>query len=248
MKILKRFGFVLLLIIGVVYFSFLFVLPNVINLNNYKSDITNMVKEMADLDLSIDNIKLKTTWDMQVKILLENASIKYSNKKELLSATKAQAGIKILPLCLLNLELSPINIDEAKLKLAIEKDGRYDIEKYANNLLKKIQQTTQVQNNNQQQPLPIKISNNMPNIVLNNYVISLKDEKTNDILKINGDVFKITDFRLGDKINLLTNGSLNINEKKYVGYNVKVDSFLPKIVATNQEKTSEPIISMNMRQ
>lgn len=236
MKILKILSIVLLSILAVIYFAFLFILPNAINLNNYKSDINKLVNEMADLDLNVDNIKLKTTCNLQAKLVLDNVSIKYLNKKELLSAKTAEAGIKIAPLFLLNIELAPIKINEPTLKLAIEKDGRYDIEKYANTLLKKFipQSSTQTQ-----QPLPIKISNNMPDVLLTNYIISLTDEKTKDIMKINGSEFKISDFKLGDKIKISTNGNLTVNDKKHVVYNAQIDSFLPEIIANSQPQSTE---------
>ena len=135
---------------------------------------------------------------MQANIVLDNVSVKYLNKKEMFSAKTGEAGIKLLPLCILNVELAPIKIAEPKINLAIEKDGRYDIEKFANNLLTKLQvaQTEQTQTT---KPLPIKISNNMPDILLTNYAISLTDEKTKDIMKIGGEEFKISDFKLNLK-------------------------------------------------
>ena len=183
MKTLKILGISIGTLLAILYFTFLFILPNALNLNNYKSEINKLVKDMADLELNIENIKLKTTWNLQAKIALENVSINYLNKKTLLSAKNGEAGIKLLPLFLLNIELSPIKINEPKLNLTIEKDGRYDIEKYANNLLSKLQQQS-TPNQQQTQPLPIKISNNMPDILLTNYDINLTDEKTKDIMKI----------------------------------------------------------------
>ena len=247
MKTLKILGIAILSILVVIYFAFLFILPNVINLNNYKSDINKLVKDMANLDLTVGNIKLKTTWNLQANIVLDNVSVKYLNKKEMFSAKTGEAGIKLLPLCILNVELAPIKIAEPKINLAIEKDGRYDIEKFANNLLTKLQvaQTEQTQTT---KPLPIKISNNMPDILLTNYAISLTDEKTKDIMKIGGEEFKISDFKLGDKIIVSTNGDLTINGKKQVIYNAKIDSFLPNLVqneSSSNEAISIPQIDFN---
>ena len=243
MKILKILAISVISVLMVAYLAFLFVLPNALNLNNYKSDITKIVKDMANLDLSIEDLKLKTTWDMQVKIVAKNASVKYLNKKELLSAKNGEVGVKLLPLILLNVELSPIKIDTPKVSLAIEKDGRYDVEKFANSLLVKLNQPVQNQQTQAQpQALPIKISNNMPNILLSNYDITLKDEKTNDVMKISGDEFKISEFKLGDKIKITTNGALTVNGKKHVSYGAKIESFLPEIVAENQQAPAEPVV------
>jgi len=241
MKTLKILGISIGTLLAILYFTFLFILPNALNLNNYKSEINKLVKDMADLELNIENIKLKTTWNLQAKIALENVSINYLNKKTLLSAKNGEAGIKLLPLFLLNIELSPIKINEPKLNLTIEKDGRYDIEKYANNLLSKLQQQS-TPNQQQTQPLPIKISNNMPDILLTNYDINLTDEKTKDIMKIKGTEFKISEFKLGDKIKISTNGDLTINGKKHVMYNANISSFMPELAQTEPQATTEPLI------
>ncbi len=240
MKALKIFGISLVSILAVIYFAFLFILPNALDLNNYKSDINKIVKEISDLDLSIGNIKLKTTWNLQTKLALNDVSIKYLNKKELMSVKSGEAGIKLLPLLGLKIELSPIKINEPTINITIEKDGRYDVEKFANNLLKKLQQPTS-QQTQQTQSLPIKISNNMPDVLLTNYAINLVDEKTKDIMKISGSEFKISEFKLGDKIKVSTNGNLSINGKSHVLYNAKIDSFMPTLVQTTTQANPEPI-------
>lgn len=238
MKALKIIGISVVSIIAVLYVSFLFVLPNVLNLNNFKPDIIKAVKDASGLDFEIDNLKLKTTWNLHTNIVINNVSIKYPDKKELLSAKKGEAGIKLIPLALLNIELAPIKFEEPKLSIAIEKDGRYDIEKYLNELMKNLAQPQEEKT--AEQNIPVKISDKMPDIVLSNYLISLKDEKTDDTLKIKGDEFKISEFILGDKIKVTTEGDLTVNDKKHCTYKAKIASFLPEM--TENQTSSEPIV------
>ena len=239
MKILKITAIAALSLVLVLYLSFLFILPNIINLNNYKSDLTKIVKDTSNLEFNTENIKLKTSWNLQTKLLLDDVSIKYSNQKELIQSKQIEAGLKLLPLAILKIELAPIKISNPKLNITIDKDGRYDIEKYLNELLTKLNE--QPQKTQEQTTIPIKLSNKMPDIILSNYEINLKDEVKKDELKIQGKEFKITDFILGEKIKITTQGALTLNNNQHCTYNAKILSFLPPM-EENQKQDNELLI------
>lgn len=238
MKILKIIGVTFLSILAFAYFAFLFVLPNAINLNNYKSDINKIVKDTAGLEFDSQDIKLLTTWNLQTKIALNNVSIKYPNKKDFLSAKYGEAGLKLLPLTLLNIELAPIKFDEPQLSIAIEKDGNYDIINFLNSFLS----TPQPQQTTTQPQLPIKISNNLPDIILSNYSIKLKDEKTKDVMQVKGQEFRISEFKLGDKVKINTIGEIAVNDKKHVTYKAQIASFLPTLENSSTSNTTAPTV------
>ena len=50
-KFLQIFGFVVLAIVLALYLCFLFVLPNVIDLNQYKPLVKDLAKEQAKIDV-----------------------------------------------------------------------------------------------------------------------------------------------------------------------------------------------------
>ncbi len=235
MKGLKIAGLTLISIILIIYISFLFILPNVININAFMPEINKAIKELSGLQLDIKNAKLKTSWNMQAKILLNDVTIKYPNNKTFLSAKTSEAGLKLLPLFTLKIELAPIKIENPKLLINIEKDGRYDIEKFASELIKNTQ--TPQQETSQPQTFPIKISENMPDIILENYNIELKDTLHNENLIVKGPEFKITDFKLNNKIKILTSGDISVNNKKHATYNAQIESFLPQVTNTQTPQT-----------
>lgn len=239
MKALKIIGISLLSVLVIFYLAFLFVLPNVVNLNNYKDDINKAVKDASGLVFNASDIKLKTTWDLKAKLALDNVSIKYSNNSSLLAAKHSEAGIKLLPLLLLNVQLSDFSFENPELSIAIGADGRYDIEKYLNNLFKK-QAETPAEQQEAPQELPVKISNKMPDIILKNYNINLKDTRNGDLLKINGPQFKIYGFELGKRIKIATDGKMTVNGKQHAAYSAKIESFLPKTEAN--QTAAEPIV------
>ena len=103
MKFLKILGITFFSVLVVMYLAFLFVLPNAINLNSFMPEINKIAKDMVGLNIDVKNIQLKTYWNMQAKIALNDVSVKYPSESELLAAQYGEAGVKLLPLLLLKL-------------------------------------------------------------------------------------------------------------------------------------------------
>lgn len=235
MKALKIFGIVISSLIVIAYMTFLFVLPNAINLNQFKPNINSIVKSLADLDFNSKDIKMKTTWNFKLNLIFNDVSIKYPNKKELISTKQATIGVNLIPLIRSKIELSSIKLTTPKLNINFEKDNRYDLEKYISNILGKNYANQQ---NKTESETNLKLSDNMPDIILENYIITLNDQKTQDNIKINGKEFKIYEFKLNHKIKINTAGELLLNDKNCVNYKAQIDSFLPK---TTNSQTNQPI-------
>ena len=60
-KFFKYLGFIALGVVILAYAVFLFVLPNVINLNQYLPEVQKLAKEQAKLDVNLENAKVITT-------------------------------------------------------------------------------------------------------------------------------------------------------------------------------------------
>ena len=71
------------------YLAFLFVVPNVINLNNYKKDIQKLVSDTTKLNLDFDNLKIVTTADLKAGVNVENAALSYADGKKIASDRKS---------------------------------------------------------------------------------------------------------------------------------------------------------------
>ena len=87
-------------VIAVLYAAFLFVLPSVINLNNYKGDIQKIVEDTAKLKFSADNMKIVTTPALHAGVKIDGARLTYPDGAEIASVKSAQVRIKLLPLLL----------------------------------------------------------------------------------------------------------------------------------------------------
>ena len=89
-KFLQILGFIVLGIILALYLCFLFVIPNVIDLNQYKPLIKDLAKEQAKLDVDFDNIKIITTPLLGAGVKIDNISVKLPDGSILLSTEKVK--------------------------------------------------------------------------------------------------------------------------------------------------------------
>ena len=68
---------VILSVFLILYFAFLFVVPNAVNLNNYKEDIQKLVEENTKLYLEFDNLKIITTPLLKAGVNIKGAKLSY---------------------------------------------------------------------------------------------------------------------------------------------------------------------------
>lgn len=195
---------------------YLFLLPNLINLNSYKPQIEENIKTATGLDLSFDNIELKTNLNLSVEILADKIKLNYSDGKKLLSLDDASANISLIPLLFKNIEITKIKLNHPEINLYREKNGCYSIE----SLFKNTKTSDEKQ--------AFKLVNGI-NIEVKNYVLKLDDyyyqNPKNFVLA--GDLIKIIDFNPNKYINLETKGKFFIEGKQNIKFDIKFKSELP---------------------
>ena len=76
---LKYFLYVILSVLFLIYLAFLIVLPNVVKLEDYLPEIQKIVKEQANVDLSVEDLKISTNPLLQagIKTGLNDAKINF---------------------------------------------------------------------------------------------------------------------------------------------------------------------------
>jgi len=72
----KVFGFGALGIATLAYLSFLFVLPNAVDVNKFKPEIQKIAKEQANLAIDFENAKIITTPLLGAGIKADNIIVK----------------------------------------------------------------------------------------------------------------------------------------------------------------------------
>lgn len=240
MKALKIAGISVILLLVILYTSFLFILPNVINLNNYKKDIQKIVKDTVKLKIDADNIKLITTPSLHAGVKIEGLKITYPDGKEILSSKYADVKLKLLPLMFLTVQVDSATADTPSLSLTLIENGQVDIVDY---ITQNMPKTEAAQNSSE--PLPIKFSNKLPKIVIENYAVLMQDKKTSNTIKIKGDRFIFDKAEINKQFRINTYGQILLNSKSNILYNINIDSFWPiqETVAATAETPDIPFFN-----
>ena len=91
----KIFGFSALGVAVLAYLSFLFVLPNAVDVNKFKPEIQKIAKEQANLSIDFENAKILTTPLFGAGLKAENISVKLPDESVLFSADSFKTRIAL---------------------------------------------------------------------------------------------------------------------------------------------------------
>ena len=229
-KFLQITGFVVLGIIVAVYLCFLFVLPNVIDLNQYKPLVKDLAKEQGKVDVDFDNAKVITTPLLSAGIQIDNPSIKLPDGTILLSADTIKTRISVPSLLLLTVKVSCFEIDNPLINLEIDKDNvDYKVVKLVEDILNENKEKTlgeeKVVTQTWFNPNWIKIK--VPCAKIKNYKVIVTDTKSGHYLNLSGDELKAGYFN-GKVAKLKTTAGLFTDEHKNVNINLDINTFIPK--------------------
>ena len=215
MKILRIILLSVLSILFTIYLAFLFILPNVVDLNSYSAPITKAIEEASGFKVQINGVKVQTAWDLSVGALIDKTDLKYPNGKKFAQINGLQIKLSLIPLFFNEFKINKINAEKILLNLDIDKNGKFLLEKKSA----------------QKQNPKFKFSNHMPDITVKKYRISLiKGEK---IYSAKGGDLKVSDFVLNKRIKLKNKGDLIFNTRKQISYDIGLFS---KVFPSNKSK------------
>lgn len=222
---------VFLSVVVILYLAFLFVLPNVINLNSYKKDIQKIVSDSVKLDIDFDGIKPVTTYDLKAGVKIYGLSLSYPDKKDIASVDTAEVKISLLPLIFKTVKVSDVKVYSPSLSLVYTKDGSFDVVDY---VLKNMEQQ-QTAPDTAAQELPVRISDRLPLVEIYNYKLKLTDEQTKNTVALHGENFKLDNAVMNKHFRVGAKGKILVNNQENVIFDTKISSFWPAI-----ETASEP--------
>lgn len=238
---------VILGLIVIFYLAFLFVVPNVINLNNYKKDIQKLVSDTTMLNLDFDNLKIVTTADLKAGVNIENAALSYANGKKIASVKDAEVKIAVLPLIFKTLRVTDISAANLEANVTLQKDGQVDIVRHMEKVLAENSSAADTDISDdlsededldmEMQEFPVKFSYKLPVVKINNYLFVLNDEKNAAALNLKGDTFVFDEAVLNKHFRVSSSGKFLLNGKENVLYNFRVKTFWPA-VASSQDNAS----------
>lgn len=231
----KYLGFIALGVIILAYAGFLFVLPNVINLNQYLPEVQKLAKEQAKLDVNLENAKVITTPLLGAGVKAENISVKLPDNSVLFSAESVKTRISLPSLLLLTVKVSCCEIEKPFVNLEIVNDENFKVVKLVEDLLnagkeqslEEGRQTVQAETEGFKfNPAWIRIK--VPAVKLNNYKVLVNDLKSKHYLDLHGEQLVLGYFN-GKSAKVKTYAELFSDENKNITANVDINTFLPPI-------------------
>ena len=225
----KMFGYTIAGILGLAYLGFLFVLPNAVDINKFKPEIQNIVKEQANLSVDFENAKIITTPLLGVGLKAENISVKLPDDSVLFSADDFKTRVALPSLLVLTAKVSCLEINNPYVNLDI-----------ANNQFKVMQLVEDILNKGKEQKLeklgqveeekswfnPAWIRIKVPCVKVNNYNVLVNDSESKHYLKLTGEEL-VAGYFNGKRVKLKTLAELYSDENKNISANVNINTFLP---------------------
>ncbi len=237
MKYLKISFISIISILIIFYFSFLFILPNIINLNNYKKLIKEEVNKSAKLNIEVENLKLKTTVGLKIAVVIDNLKVDYLKEGNFSEVKKIEILVPLYPFLFKTFQIDKITVNSAKVNLKVLKDGKLFIQQYIENNIVNPNQNEK----DKSDTIPLKFSKKLPDIIVYDYKVNIKDEALKESFEVVGPELYVNDFVLDKKIKIITYGNVRYLDNNLVKYNIKIDSFLPKIQLNNEKQEEKKV-------
>ena len=230
----KIAGITAAVITGVLYLAFLFILPNVIDVNQYVPMLQDIVKEQANLNLEIKNPKVITTPILEAGIKTDGIKITLADGSPVLDADGIKAKVFLPSALVLSLKVSCLELHNPKITLDTnEQATQYKLVQEIENMLDRMNTQKNAQPEEEEgwfNPEWIRIK--VPNAVISNYKIVVNDLKAKHSLTLRGDELRLA-YINGKKAKLKTYAYLMSDNKENITANLKINTFLP---ATKKEE------------
>ncbi len=235
-KFLKILGILVIVCAAVLYCAFLFVLPKVVDLNEFKPELQKIVKEQTNLILDFDNPQITVTPLLSAGVKAENIKIKLPDNSEIVSADNFVGRISLPSLLLLTVKVSTAQIDNPIINIDIIDNKAFKAVQAYEEILNKKEENIGIDIQPEQKPVidPSWIKIIVPKVKINNYIAKVNDLKTGDVLKLQGDEL-LLGYKNGKTASVKTSANLFINDSKNITANIDIDTIIPETTELDEE-------------
>lgn len=242
-RFLKYIGFTVAGLLALGYLGFLFVLPNVVDLNKFKPDIQKLAEEQAKLKVNFENVKIITTPLLGAGIKADNISVKLPDDSLLFSADNFKIRISLPSIFLLTVKVSCLEVNKPFVNLEIVNNENFKVVKLIEDILnqgkeQKLEEGQPVEQTEEPMFNPAWIRIKVPCVRLNNYKILVDDLKSKHYLDLHGEELTLGYFN-GKSAKVKTNAELYSDTNKNITANVNIDTFLPEF-GTKLDEEDDP--------
>lgn len=185
--------------------------------NSYSDKISDMVEKSCGFKVKLENIRIITTPKLTAGLKISHVDVFLPDNEKFFTADNLSGKLSLIPLLVRKIEIDTAGAENVNLNLKIKKDGKFLLEDY-------IPQQVSEDKSAETQSLPygLKLSNNLPDIFINNYNISFIDALSDKSYSIFGDKFLIKDFILNKKVKISALGKVQLQDRTQFNYNIKV--------------------------
>lgn len=242
-KFVKYTGFSLLFLLIAIYGTFLvvpFFLTGIVNA--YSGNISEIVEKSCGFQVKLENMKVLTTPKLTVGAGVKHLEVALPTGEKFASVDNVQVKLSLIPLLVKRIEVDMIGAENVNLNLKIKKDGKFLLEDY----IPQNSDTTDKSDALMSLPYGLKLSNHLPNIIVNNYNISFIDAVTDKNYSFYGNHFSVSDFILNKKIRVSLDGKAMLQDRVQFSYNINLlNKIMPNIdlndlVFSPQEEANQP--------
>ncbi len=248
---LKRAGIITGSVAVFLYVVFL-ILPLILTpvLNSYSVQIAAMIEEASGYKVKLEKLGVVTTPKLTAGIKVGHAEFMLPTGEEFMEADDFSAKLSLLPLLIGRIEADSVSIESISANLQVRQDGKFLLEEFLPQPDPDMPAETTLQ------PLPFgfKLSNRLPDIRVNDYIITFVDMATKSEYTLSGQDLQLKDFILDKRFKFSTAGNLTLNSVEQFSYNVKLFNRLMPEISLNdlvfnpqpQQKASEEQFVFNI--
>ncbi len=235
-KFIKVTGITIISIIIVLYLAFLFVLPNVVNIDKFKPDIQKIVKEQSNLNFDFEKAKISVTPLLSAGITMNGITVKLPDSSELAVANSLTARISLPHLLFKTIKVTKAELINPIINIDIIDNKEYKAVTVVTEAIKE-QEKNKKESTSEENNFDISsIKINIPKIKITDYSAFVNDLQTNDFLKLSGNEL-ILGYN-GKNVLLKTNAEMFVNQQKNITANIDIDTVIPEITEADNKKAS----------
>ena len=193
----------------VLYYAALFSLPNVIDLNKYKEEVSNQIEKQTGFKVSCENLEFTRTLTPYLKIHMYHTLVLYPDNQEFLKLKDTELKVKILPLILKKVVIKDAKFTRPIINMTLYKDFSTSFEKYFDG-------TENIKTNG------FILNGVITDTLCERYKLKIYDETTNKTFYLEGDELFLKNVRLNDKAHFVLKGALYEGKKEYLKYDLDI--------------------------
>lgn len=246
-KFFKITGYVFLSILLCLYLVFLFILPRVINVNTYKEQIQQSVKDTTDLIVDFEKVDIITSPFLEAGAKVKNLSVKLPDGSVLFSADNIKGKVFLPSLLWLSVRVTCAEVQSPFLNVEIMNGEKFKVAKVYEDIINRQRAERRANPQNfveEENSLPIDISKikvYVPAFKLNNYQAVIDDIKAGHKLTLRGDELKLGYFN-GKVAKLKTNAEFLSDEDVNITANVDIRTFIPEFPPQEVEEVDDEAV------